>query len=153
MTDTERFSLLLGRAIDMKKNSIQWVSASDIGRAEYCPHYLEHKYKGTEVSASAKSARIMGEEAHEELNKIANDTRCYVATYLYGVDDPRTQQLRGFRDAYLRRFFLGRWFIRTYYFCSPLLVALCKKIPWLANFIERVVGAFVKSIARESRND
>ena len=151
--DIERFSLLLGRAIDMKKNSIPWVSASDVGRAEYCPHYLEHKYKGSEVSASAKSARIMGEVAHDELNRVANDSRCYVATYLYGIDDPRTQQLREFRDTYLYRAFLGRCFIRTYYFCSPLLVVLCKKIPWLANIIERAVGALVKSIARESRHD
>lgn len=63
---------------------------------------------------------------------------CYVATCVYGsYDCPQVWTLRRFRDATLGASVLGRFFIRTYYAISPMVVkifagshvfkAICKK--------------------------
>jgi hypothetical protein len=50
------------------------------------------------------------------------DFRCFIATAAYGT--PMTDQiqvLRDFRDGYLMKNPAGRWFVSTYYRCSPPL--------------------------------
>lgn len=129
-----------------KRNN--WVSASDVGRASYCPHYLELKHKGAKPSAEAIVAREKGEEAHEQLNKDANDRRCYIASHLYGIDDPRTNLLRNFRDSCLLKYFLGRAFISTYYLASPTLVSLSRRIILLDVILRGMVDFLVRKIQR-----
>lgn len=102
-----------------------WVSASDAGRAAFCPHYLELKNKKTIVSNEAKAARIKGEQKHLKFNDMAQeDTRCFVASYLYGTFDHRTCLLRKFRDDTLSKTKMGNTFIRAYYKLSPYLVRI-----------------------------
>ncbi|MGX8698827.1 MAG: CFI-box-CTERM domain-containing protein [bacterium] len=48
---------------------------------------------------------------------------CYIATAVYGsYDCPEVWTLRRFRDDFLQKHTLGRFFIRTYYAISPKLV-------------------------------
>jgi len=129
-----------------KRNN--WVSASDVGRASYCPHYLELKNKGAKPSAEAIVARVKGEESHEQLNKDANDRRCYIASHLYGIDDPRTNLLRDFRDSCLLEYFLGRAFISIYYLISPTLVSVSRRITLLDIVLRGIVDFLVRKIQR-----
>ena len=109
------------------KRSNDWVSASDIGRACYCPKSLTHKYAGTEVSQSAIAARRRGDAAHDALNQEVEDTRCFVASHLWGVSDPRTLLLRRFRDEHLMRHLPGRYLVEIYYRLSPSLVVAARR--------------------------
>jgi hypothetical protein len=129
-----------------KRNN--WVSASDVGRASYCPHYLELKNKGAKPSVEAIVARVKGEESHEQLNKDANDRRCYIASHLYGIDDPRANLLRGFRDSCLLEYFLGRAFISIYYLISPTLVSVSRRITLLDIVLRGIVDFLVREIQR-----
>jgi hypothetical protein len=126
----------MSRQHDRKLNYSDFVSASEVGRAAYCPRYLEHKAKGAEVGKHAIARRKAGEIGHDEFNRAsAEDRRCYIASHLYGNYDPRTDSLREFRDRYLQGSYIGRRFIACYYRHSPALVSLCER--------SRVINALV----------
>ena len=116
----------------MAKKQSNWVSASDAGRDAYCPHYLELKYSGAQVSAKAQAARARGDAAHAQFNADITapkrDSRCFIATQVYGLHDPRTDQLRLWRDEVLMPSRTGRLFVRLYYATSPALVLLCRRL-------------------------
>jgi len=136
-----------------KINSTEWVSASVVGRAAFCPHYLEHQYEGRNISSSAKIARAKGDVAHDEFNQLAMDKRCYVASHLYGVDDTRTQTLRDFRDMHMTNNLPGKTFIYLYYYFSPLLVSCVKALPALGSCVRFVVDRLVERISTKDHSD
>lgn len=127
------------------------VSASDVGRAAYCPHYLQLKHSGAKVSASAKAARQKGNAKHDEFNQVATDKRCYVASYLYGPEDCRTERLRRFRDNYLIGSRTGRACIFCYYALSPALVSLAKRSNVVRDIVKGLVNRIVERL--ESRDE
>lgn len=118
------------------------VSASDVGRAAYCPHYLQLKHSGAKVSAAAEVARKKGDVKHEEFNQKAVDQRCYVASYLYGPYDCRTARLRKFRDDRLIGTLAGRACVSCYYTISPALVSLARR----SKVVRRVVNSLVNCV-------
>lgn len=127
-----------------------WVSASDIGRAEFCPKYLEHRQRGVRVGKHAIAKRKIGEMGHEDLNKSVSDSRCFIASHLYGATDERTECLRVFRDEKLLGNLPGRTLIRVYYAISPWLVALCRAFPVLDGLLKPLIDRCV-STARERK--
>lgn len=129
-----------------------WVSASKAGRASYCPHYLELERKRTKVSTKAQAARIRGDQKHEELNRKAEDKRCYVASHLYGIDDSRTELLRAFRDQSLTTNLLGKMLIGVYYRLSPSLVTFARKHPRVDAVIRRAVDRIIKALDKGHYN-
>jgi len=130
-----------------------WVSASDVGRAAYCPHYLELKKRGVKASRQAKAARVRGNASHDELNRIARDKRCYIASYLYGIDDERTNALRSFRDNTLLRHRPGKVLVNLYYSLSPTLVSVSSRSPATDRCLRLLVDGIVKQILEGNKND
>lgn len=122
------------------------LSASNVGRAAFCPHYLELQEKGAAVSKSAQAARRKGDVEHDNLNRLVEDSRCFIATHLYGIDDPRTQLLRRYRDIHLSKSMRGRLFIEIYYRASPSLVCLAKLYPAFDGCIQKIVDRIVANI-------
>ncbi len=131
----------------------KWVSASDVGRASYCPHYLELKEKRTKPSQESIEARAKGEVSHEELNLQAEDRRCFVATHLYGSDHPNTCLLREYRDQRLASHTTGRGFITVYYAISPYLVIAARKLPLISRFMRYFVDWNIRRIQERHGDD
>ena len=131
----------------------KWVSASDVGRASYCPHYLELKEKRTKPSQESIEARAKGEVSHEELNPQAEDRRCFVATHLYGSDHPNTCLLREYRDQRLASHTTGRVFITVYYAISPYLVIAARKLPLISRFMRYFVDWNIRRIQERYGDD
>lgn len=130
--------------------SKELVSASDIGKAAYCPHSLYLSKKLSPETAESHVARKRGTHMHEDLtSKVMNDLdkRCYVATYAFGEDHAVTVSLRSWRDRVLKPTWCGRALVRVYYRCSPWLVKLCRRSPMLA----RMVKAGVQRVSRSVR--
>jgi len=117
----------------------EWVSASDVGRAAFCGHFLELKYSGHKVSKEAEQNMIKGDIAHQELNKLAEDKRCFVASHLYGIDNIKTEQLRQYRDSALLKTKLGRIVVTVYYRLSPYLVEWARRSPFIHSFLKKSV--------------
>lgn len=130
----------------------KWVSASDVGRASYCPHYLELKVQGASPSEQSVKARAKGEVRHEELNRHAEDRRCFIATHLYGTEDPRTRLLREYRDCKLARCAAGRLFIKTYYVLSPHLVTVSRRVPAIDKAVRFIVDRIVHRLSEDHNN-
>ena len=136
----------------MRQNTTM-VSASDIGMAAKCGHYLELKRIGVQPSRQAILARARGDEAHESLNNVVQDKRCYIATHLYGEDHHVTDLLRHFRDNHLFRNWYGRALIKAYYSFSPTLVALSRRSALIEYLLSSIVSRIVFSIQRNSEHD
>jgi len=131
----------------MSNKKSDWVSASDVGQVVVCSKCLEKKYRGTEViSEQRKQARSFGDKKHEQFNKEikSTDTRCFIASHVYGVDHQKTEKLRQFRDRELMKSAFGRAAVSFYYKVSPYLVKLCRRFNFVDVFfkfaVERVVG-------------
>lgn len=75
---------------------------------------------------------------------------CYIATAVYGsYDCPEVWTLRRYRDQVLRNSWLGREFIRVYYYLSPKIV---RKFGDKAPFISinrRVLDGWVRSLNKK----
>lgn len=76
---------------------------------------------GYSVSQTPYTEQQTNYSQNQPVNNKSNG--CYIATYVYGsYDCPNVWVLRRFRDNKLYKSFLGRLFIRLYYFVSPKLI-------------------------------
>lgn len=101
------------------------VSASEVGKVVWCPHAASLIARGSKQSKEAERRTASGTIGHEQLTArvIANqDRRCFVASYAIGENHPITDDLRNWRDQYLKKHLLGRIFIAAYYATSPILI-------------------------------
>jgi len=137
-----------------RSNSTKWVSASEAGRAAFCPHTLELKQKGAKPSIQAQKAMQLGVSGHERINKMATqDKRCFIASHLYGVEDPRTTLLRRYRDDVLKKTGSGKVFIAVYYKMSPGLVAVAKKMSMVDMAFRIIVDYLVRCLVEKMDRD
>lgn len=108
----------------MKKDVV--VSASDVGKAAFCPHALSLAKRGGHVSEASRRAMRDGVKGHERLTAqvTAGDSRCYISSHAFGPDHPVTAHLRTWRDNTIKKHAFGRLFIRIYYAVSPSMLGL-----------------------------
>lgn len=111
------------------------VTASEAGTAAFCPHVLYLKYSGHKVSKEAQILRNNGTLKHREIN-LGVDRRCFVATYIYGTNDPITWNLRWYRDEVLMPHWFGRGVVRTYYCLSPYLIKIARRYPYADRLLK-----------------
>ncbi|WP_369795147.1 CFI-box-CTERM domain-containing protein [Halioglobus sp. HI00S01] len=127
-------------------NNDEWVSASEIGKVDFCPRSYHLYYTGSQLSRSAKQNLRRGTLYHDEITEEI-DQRCFIASYLYGPSDKKTNLLRAFRDSCLLQSTLGRIFVRSYYIGSPYLVALCTRLPLLERLVRYCTDTLVRRIS------
>jgi hypothetical protein len=92
-------------------------------------------------------------EIEAELNSVVDKSikkdkkGCYIATMAYGdYEHPQVVILRNFRDKTLAKSLLGRWFVRTYYHYSPILVEKLKDYHWINKSIRTFLNLLIKFI-------
>ena len=72
---------------------------------------------------------------------------CYIATMAYGYyDHPQVMILRQFRNNVLDKSAFGKWFIKTYYHYSPILVEKLKNKKIINSIIRKTLNQFIKLI-------
>ena len=135
-----------------KRTKKVWVSASDVGRAAFCPHYLELKNRGIKASLQAEKLRTQGDASHDDLNRRAHDKRCYIASHLYGIDDSKTDLLRSFRDNSLLSHRPGKVLVNIYYFLSPTLVTVSRHSPVTDHCLRILVNGIVRRLSKAENN-
>lgn len=85
-----------------------------------------------------------GIQGHNAVNAAAAaDSRCFVATKLYGEQNKVTCNLRTFRDEFLARSPAGRLFIQIYYWLSPYLVRVIDHVPSVAKYARKIMELIV----------
>ena len=79
---------------------------------------------------------------------------CYIATCVYGsYDCSEVWILRRFRDFFLRKSFLGRLFIRFYYFVSPKIVELFGEKSLFKRINKGILDRFVQDLKSKGYED
>ena len=115
----------------MKKK--KYVTASDIGRVAFCPRSVSLEKQGHQVSTEAKARRQAGDLAHQQFNKAVkknSDSRCFIATAVFGEMPPVTNDFRHYRETHLNTF-AGSLFIKMYYKISPSICLIIRHFPAL----------------------
>lgn len=75
---------------------------------------------------------------------------CFIATAVYGdVEEYHVKVLRNFRDTRLQKSFLGRVFIKIYYWLSPPMADLVAQNLFFKRIFRRITDFIVKNIKTE----
>jgi hypothetical protein len=144
------------------------VSASQIARLGFCEHQIRlDAVQGRRTTEAQRAARRQGDQAHQafycESQRLAARSerrgKCFIATLALG-ESPETTALRQFRDLFLRRTALGRWFIAAYYSHSPSVCDALAQRPRLLGAltialkgVARLASVMVqKKLPRETRH-
>lgn len=97
----------------------------------------------------AKAEEGIREHAKFEIEgrvKQATDSRCFIASHVYGLNAPETDVLRAWRDRRLMPLRAGRWLVRVYYFISPLLLRVAGRNSMFAKLAKAVLDVVVKRL-------
>jgi hypothetical protein len=138
--------------MSMNRTERELVSASELAQLGYCERVAHFDWRyGAKRTAEQVHAQERGNAAHDRFYQdgiaIARASekkgRCFVATLALG-ECAETQELRAFRDLYLRRTAAGRWFIGVYYRSGPVVC------DWLGgrSSVLRVVRVCIRLAAR-----
>lgn len=129
------------------------ISASQLAEMGFCEVKVRLKEQhGDQDTTESAARREEGKRQHERMhvaamthhNRPTADRRCFIATAVYGGEDPRTEQLRQFRDRVLMRTGAGRTLVRLYYWVSPFVALTAKSSPWLKTALKRMLD-FIRS--------
>lgn len=139
------------------------VTASQLAELGFCEtKVLLCAKHGDRDTAASRSNRAAGTKEHARFHeqvvahhnttvqgqdRSAVDRRCFIASAIYGVDDPRTEQLRRYRDESLVQTVWGRGLVATYYVASPAIVLLLRRAPWLRLGVLRMLDQVRRRIA------
>lgn len=136
-----------------------FVSASELAQMAYCERQVAfdaiHGRRSTTAQAQSRQRGLTAHAAfYEESRRIADASvtkgRCFVATVALGECD-ETRALRAFRDLYLRRSVLGRWFVRSYYGFAPRVCTWLETKPAVLEWIRPVLRALAHAASTAVR--
>lgn len=85
---------------------------------------LEEKNEiGVALNHAASQTKKSVKQYLPPVETVSNSNKdCFISTYVYGHDDPRTEHFRAIRDTRLNKTLGGRLFVGSYYWWSPKLV-------------------------------
>lgn len=133
----------------------EYLSATTIAQASDCETklYLNKKY-GRQESDKERLRRERGNEEHLRHHVAAQrygtprgDSRCFIATEIYGPLSKETNILRNFRDTQLLPYAWGRTVVRCYYLVSPLLIPILHRKTWLRRTVRSVLNRIVSKVS------
>lgn len=145
-----------------RPNSSKYVSASQLAALGYCEtkFVLDGKH-GERVTKEQQAARNRGNHYHEQFHERAVKSHnarpdhrtgpCFIATAVYGSQDPRTNELRRFRDLVLQPSPWGRGLIKTYYTISPPIAAWIGRHPAAVVVVRKSLDLFRSTINFQGR--
>lgn len=126
------------------------VSATQLAAMGTCEvRMLLDARHGEVVGPEQQASRQEGIREHQRFDQLAREAHnagrkprvgpCFVATAVYGGADPRTNQLRRFRDRVLRRHRLGRLLVVLYYRASPAVAQWLQGKPGATWMVRRTL--------------
>ena len=120
---------------------------TEIVSAVYCEQkmILDRTHGAIELDAVRvkREAGIAQHKNFEDAGRRGRDSRCFIATAVYGPDATETNFLRAWRDRALMPTRTGRLLVRAYYRFSPLLLPVLPRHAWL----KRLTKAFLDRVA------
>lgn len=118
------------------------VSVTDLCDLMVCENIAVLK-KDNKIKITNRSIRAGNKEHdrfHAQITKTKSDSRCFIATAVFGSEHLHTNQLRHFRDVYLIPYSIGRKLTHFYYLVSPPIARFLLGHPG----IKKCVGFILK---------
>ena len=127
------------------------IRASDLAKMTVCEQKLVYEKRYGERLTRAEARRIRGgNEGHAlylrqafTLNPALHSSEtkpwCFIASTVFGEAAEETDVLRAMRDSVLRRYALGRAFMRLYYRLSPALALYLAARPHAQGFVRHAL--------------
>lgn len=139
------------------------ISVSELGSfAGECEVQALLRYRDSVAKGAVSKESLDGERVHQvkarqaeryemarrkgSLPGQARDSRCFIATQVYGPAAPETERLREWRDEVLLKTHLGRWFVKLYYTVSPVVCSVIDKVPGLDYLVRRLLDRLVSHL-------
>lgn len=145
-------------------------SSGDLGRLVNCEREFVAERRDGLVSndRGLRQASERGERAHLQaqvsmetfhnrgsqsssdkgVSPSTRDSRCFVASAVYGPDSPSTEELRVFRDERLMPSPAGRSLVRTYYRFSPALSRWIGSRPAAVRVVRSILDLVRRVVSR-----
>ncbi len=131
------------------------ITASELAECCLCEQRVVFDaVRGKRRTAESEREMKEGERTHAEMHEAAmhtgaqppSDSRCFVATALWGPADPRTKALRDWRDRRLVTRWWGSTIVEAYYAVSPMVVRLMRGVPLVRTALDGCLSAFVRHV-------
>ena len=147
------------------------VTASDLAEMGFCEQKCRLKVElGPVDTDRSRAAKRDGTLEHQRFHdavtrnhdrvvdglgggRDSTDRRCFIASAVYGPFDPRTDELRSFRDRVLLVRPAGRILVAIYYACSPAIAVHLQTAPRLTRFTRRILDLIRRRIAPHTRKE
>lgn len=129
------------------------LSVTDIVRIRYCERLprMDARYgKRRSIHVQKRAAEGVAAHAKFETNNHP-DSRCFIATHIYGHDNLETNIFREYRDRILLKQWHGRLLVRLYYLVSPGIVCFIRNRVWLQKIMRHILDGILNHIAIENR--
>ncbi len=115
---------------------------------------LPDKYLTQEISSDNLNLNQLPPKPNTPRRRVNNpppkNEGCYIATAVYGsYEAPEVIILRQFRDNILKKTYLGRWFIKTYYYLSPPVSEKLKNAKFINKFIRSLLNKWIKHLRKK----
>lgn len=143
------------RSVDMAMSVMSTIGSLDMS-SEVRSRLATNKRTLSEMRDQVSAAVSKNNEFKKQLEEYKKPTPssssdgCYIATMVYGdYDHPQVLVLRDFRDTVLRKYALGRTFIRFYYKYSPTWVEYMKDQKSINRIIKNLLNEFIKIYKNE----
>lgn len=144
-------------AFSRKRKWEDMPSSGDLAKLMGCERefYLERQTGIQNTDPTMRARATAGEAAHQKAqvqmesfhNQGAQDSRCVVASAVYGQDAPETDELRDFRDQSLLPTAAGRAIVKGYYRASPPIADFLTRHPRAAAPVRRALDGFRKVLS------
>lgn len=131
------------------------ITASELAECCLCEQRVVFDgLRGKRRTTESEREMVEGERTHAAMHQAAmhlvgqaaGESRCFVATALWGPSDPRTKALRGWRDRRLVTRWWGTLIVAAYYAASPILVRLMRGAPMLRRALDAGLSALVRHL-------
>lgn len=145
----------------MKKTLVQQEdripTVTEIAQLGACERQLLFDHSsGRKRSGQLERKAKEGIRIHKKYEHMAksglSDSRCFIASEVYGEDAWQTCLFREFRDARLQPSLIGRCLVSVYYGFSPVVVKILRRIPGLKRPVRAVLQALADRIDLKERS-
>jgi hypothetical protein len=145
------------------------ISVSELGAyASHCEVQALLRYRDGVAKSSVTEESKAGDRIHAQMAAQAvryesarrsgsyqgpRDSRCYIATAVFGASAPETERLREWRDEVLMPTAAGRCLVACYYWLSPKLLILARPNSIMERGVRTLLRGFVARLAPRSEKE
>lgn len=135
------YDMVAGKTPELQQCLNKYVEFS-IGRPH---HVMSSETVRKYIKTDKCKNKAIFESAHLTLRSTMK--KCFIASAVYGPDSFEVSVLQKYRDQKLSKYYLGKTFIKFYYFISPYLLKVMIRSEYLTGLARKKLDKIVRKIS------